>query len=182
MIPWDDGGICLIHLKFYAERPVYNRLARLVVNGIECLRAKAESQQKVVEKNELSFRVVLTPDIRVLMAKQLLIYERAVPVNPRQHRDLSVKSGADFGFAKQVNSVPLMAAEFEPACSEYAIVFAGQGKEITPVALLGVRDQENLYVDDKGAWNAKYIPAFVRRYPFVFSSDNSETLTLCVDE
>jgi hypothetical protein len=117
------------------------------------------------------------------MAKQLLIYERAVPVNPKQHRDLSIKSGADYGFAKQVNSVPLMAAEFEPACGEYAIVFAGQGKEIMPVVLLGVRDHENLYIDDKGAWNAKYVPAFVRRYPFVFSSDSSgETFTLCVDE
>jgi hypothetical protein len=117
------------------------------------------------------------------MAKQLLLYERAVPINARQHRNLSVKSGADYGFAKQVNSVPLMAAEFEPACGEYAIVFAGQDKDVMPVALLGVRDQENLYVDDKGAWNAKYVPAFVRRYPFVFSSDDkAETFTLCVDE
>jgi len=88
------------------------------------------------------------------MAKQLLIYERAVPVNPRQHGDLSVKSGADYGFAKKVNSVPLMAAEVESACGEYAIVFAGQGKEVTPVVLLGVRDHENLYIDDKGTWNA----------------------------
>jgi hypothetical protein len=96
---------------------------------------------------------------------------------------LSVKSGTDYGFAKQVNSVPLMAAEFEPACGEYAIVFAGQDKEVMPVVLLGVRDQENLYIDDKGAWNAKYIPAFVRRYPFVFSSDDDgQTFTLCVDE
>jgi hypothetical protein len=117
------------------------------------------------------------------MAKQLLIYERAVPVNPQQHGKVSVKSGADYGFAKLVNSVPLMAAEFEPASAEYAIVFTGQDKEIMPAALLGVRDQENLYVDDKGAWNAKYIPAFVRRYPFVFSSDDKgETFTLCVDE
>jgi hypothetical protein len=110
------------------------------------------------------------------MAKQLLIYERAVPVNPRQHGDLSVKSGTDYGFAKQVNSVPLMAAEFEPACGEYAIVFAGQGKDVMPVVLLGVRDQENLYIDDKGAWNAKYIPAFVRRYPFVFAGERTQYL------
>jgi hypothetical protein len=76
-----------------------------------------------------------------------------------------------------------MAAEFEPACSEYAIVFAGQGKDVMPMALLGVRDHENLYIDEKSAWNAKYIPAFVRRYPFVFSSDdNGATFTLCVDE
>jgi len=117
------------------------------------------------------------------MVKQLLLYERAVPVNQNQHRNLAVKAGADFSFARDVNSVPLLAAEFEAACSEYAIVFAGQEQEIMPCALLGVRDQENLYVDDKGAWNAKYIPAFVRRYPFVFSSaDNGETFTLCVDE
>src|SRR5260370_40891314 len=102
-------------------------------------------------------------------SKQLLIYERAVQVNPGQHKDVSIKAGVDFGFAKNVNSVPLMAAEFEPACVEYAIVFAGEEAGIMPGALLGIRDNENLYVDENGAWNAKYIPAFVRRYPFVFS-------------
>ena len=115
------------------------------------------------------------------MAKQLLIYERAVQVNARQHRDVSIKSGGDFGFAKDVNSVPLMSVEFEPACSEYAIVFSGEGPGVMPAALLGVRDNENLYVDENGVWNAKYIPAFVRRYPFVFSHSESK-FVLCVDE
>jgi hypothetical protein len=116
------------------------------------------------------------------MTKQLLIYERAVPVNPGQHRDVSIKSGKDYGFAKNVNSVPLMAAEFDLSCAEYAIVFAGEGRDIMPSALLGVRDNENLYVDENGVWNAKYIPAFVRRYPFVFSSSDGSRFTLCIDE
>jgi len=116
------------------------------------------------------------------MTKQLLIYERAVPVTPREHADVSVKAGNDYGFAKNVNSVPLMAAEFDLASAEYAIVFAGEGKDVMPVALLGVRDNENLYIEESGAWNAKYIPAFVRRYPFVFSSQTGERLTLCIDE
>jgi hypothetical protein len=117
------------------------------------------------------------------MAKQLLIYQRAVPVNQAQHINVSVKSGADYGFAKDVNSVPLMAAEFDLASGEYAIVFAGEGKQVMPAALLGIRDNENLYVDEAGAWRAKYIPAFVRRYPFVFSSGNQgATFTLCIDE
>jgi hypothetical protein len=116
------------------------------------------------------------------MTKQLLIYERAVPVTPGRHKDVSIKSGADYGFARSVNSVPLMAAEFDLACAEYAIVFAGEGAAIMPAALLGVRDNENLYVDENGAWNAKYIPAFVRRYPFVFSSKDGSRFTLCVDE
>ena len=70
------------------------------------------------------------------MAKQLLIYQRAVPVNQAQHINVSVKSGADYGFAKDVNSVPLMAAEFDLASGEYAIVFAGEGKQVMPAALL----------------------------------------------
>ncbi len=116
------------------------------------------------------------------MPKQLLIYERAVPVNPRQHKGVSIKSGTDYGFAKNVNSVPLMAVEFERACAEYAIVFAGEGTGIMPMALLGIRDNENLYLDENGGWNAKYIPAFVRRYPFVFSSPDGARFTLCLDE
>jgi hypothetical protein len=116
------------------------------------------------------------------MTKQLLIYERAVQVNPREHRDVSIKSGTDFGFAKDVNSVPLMSVEFDPACTEYAIVFAGEGAGIMPAALLGIRDNENLYVDENGAWTAKYTPAFVRRYPFVFSSADGARFTLCLDE
>jgi SapC len=116
------------------------------------------------------------------MPKQLLIYERAVQVNAARHRNTSIKTGADYGFAKSVNSVPLMTVEFEPACAEYAIVFAGEESGIMPVALLGVRDGENLYVDERGAWSAKYIPAFVRRYPFVFSSTDGLRFTLCLDE
>ena len=116
------------------------------------------------------------------MTKQLLIYERAVQVNPRQHKDVSIKAGSDFGFAKDVNSVPLMTVEFDLACAEYAIVFAGDRDGVMPAALLGVRDNENLYVDENGAWSAKYIPAFVRRYPFVFSSADGAQFTLCLDE
>ncbi len=116
------------------------------------------------------------------MTKQLLIYERATPINPNDHRDVSVKFGGDFGFARDVNSVPLMAAEFENASVEYPIVFVGDASGVMPAALLGIRDNENLYVEENGAWNAKYVPAFVRRYPFVFSTDDNQRFTLCIDE
>ncbi|AWI89181.1 multidrug transporter [Methylobacterium sp. DM1] len=120
------------------------------------------------------------------MSKQLLIYERAVPVTRQRHGAWSVKAGASFEFARSVNSVPLMVAEFSNAAAEYAIVFGGAADEIIPVALLGIRDNENLYVSESGAWSGSYVPAFLRRYPFVFSSDNANdadaTFTLCVDE
>jgi hypothetical protein len=116
------------------------------------------------------------------MPKQLLIYEKAVPVTLNKHKDVSIKAGNDYGFAKEVNSVPLLASEFDLSSVEYAIVFSGEGKDVTPAALLGIRDQENLYIDDSGTWNAKYIPAFVRRYPFIFSTQDKNTFNLCIDE
>ena len=116
------------------------------------------------------------------MATQLLIYETAVPVSAARHRDASVEVGADYAFARNVNSVPLMAVEFPHAAPEYAIVFAGVGEEVMPAVILGVRGNENLYLAH-GKWSAKYIPAFVRRYPFVFSTaDDGKTFMLCVDE
>lgn len=117
------------------------------------------------------------------MATQLLVYENAVPVSRQRHKDWSVRTGADYGFARKVNSVPLMVGEFASAAPEYPIVFAGSKDDVVPAVLLGFRDHENLYVGEDGAWGAKYIPAFLRRYPFVFASrDDGQNFTLCIDE
>ena len=117
------------------------------------------------------------------MSKTLLIYERAVPVSQARHGGSGVIAGDDFNFAKDVNSMPLLAQEFRAALREYPIVFAGAEDNIMPAVLLGFAEHENLFVEATGKWNAKYIPAFARRYPYVFSSsDDGKTLTLCIDE
>ena len=116
------------------------------------------------------------------MTTQLLIYETAVPVSSGRHGDCAVIAGTDYSFARNVNSVPLMAVEFPNAAAEYAVVFAGQDA-LMPAVILGMRGNENLYLSADGAWQAKYVPAFVRRYPFVFSTaDDGKTFMLCVDE
>ncbi len=117
------------------------------------------------------------------MTTQLLIYETAVPVSSGRHGDCSVASGSNYAFARNVNSVPLMAVEFPSAAPEYPVVFAGAQDALMPAVILGVRGNENLYLSSDGAWQAKYVPAFVRRYPFVFSTaDDGKTFMLCVDE
>ena len=52
------------------------------------------------------------------MTTQLLIYGQVEPVSNIKHRDLYVKTGNDYAFAKDVNSLPLIAAEFPAASSE----------------------------------------------------------------
>ena len=112
-----------------------------------------------------------------------MIYETAVSVSHARHGNWSLEAGTNYAFCRNVNSVPLMAAEFASAALEYAIVFGGAGDVVLPAAVLGVRTDENLYVTKEGGWQVKYIPAFVRRYPFVFSSrDDDKTFTLCIDE
>ncbi len=119
------------------------------------------------------------------MAKQLMIYEKVVPVSSLEHKDLCVESGVPYHFAREVRAVPLVAEEIPHAAREYAVVFAATDKDcgVTPFAILGAKEDENVYVTEEGEWNANYIPAFVRRYPFVFAAnDDASKYTLCIDE
>jgi hypothetical protein len=117
------------------------------------------------------------------VTKQMLYYEQVAPVSAKRHQDWALEQRADFEFAGHSNSVPLAAVEFPAAAAEYSIVFAGSEGAVSPVVILGLKADENLYLDDSNQWDAKYIPAFVRRYPFVFSkNDEASTFTLCIDE
>lgn len=117
------------------------------------------------------------------MAKQMLIYESVVPVSAQRHADVSVEATRDYGFSASVNAVPLMAVEFLAAASEYAIVFTEVGDDVLPAAVLGVRGGHNVYVADDSHWSARYIPAFIRRYPFVFANTpDGKRLAVCIDE
>ena len=73
------------------------------------------------------------------MSTQLLIYETAVPVSSGRHGKGSVEAGANYGFARGVNSIPLMAVEFLRAATEYAVVFTAFGDDVMPAVVLGVK-------------------------------------------
>lgn len=101
----------------------------------------------------------------------MLFYQKPVQLNREAHRDLRL--GAlkdDFSFASATNSIPLAATEFFDAAREYPIVFSNhEAGAPFPVTLLGARRDENLFVSKGGKWEGAYVPAFVRRYPFVLS-------------
>ena len=111
---------------------------------------------------------------------QLLFYEDVTPVSPQHHRDLCIER-VDYSFASNVNAVPLAAAEMAAAAADYPIVFAGQTGNTMPVIILGLERGKNQHVSDAGEWTTNYIPAFVQRYPFVFSQTDGGFM-LCVDE
>src|SRR5690606_10039305 len=102
--------------------------------------------------------------------------------NIEAHGKLGLKRVENpFAFAGKANLVPLTVAEISHAALSVPIIFVGDG--LQPAAVMGLRDQENLFIDSRGVADYDaYLPAFVRRYPFVFANDDkSERMILCID-
>lgn len=117
------------------------------------------------------------------MEKQLLIYSKVVPVSKAVHGSFSLKGTGDLSFAAGINSIPLTLPEVPLASAEYPVVFAGGDGRMVPVIVTGLQDGQNLVLNSENKWQGRYVPAFLRRYPFVFSKpEGSDTFTLCVDE
>ena len=102
---------------------------------------------------------------------EVFFYERPVPLNRTAHKDLRLKGVPSLKFAANVHSVPLTGVEFPAAARDVPILFAGtEMKDAGPMALLGLRQNENLFIDANGQWaSGTYVPAFVRRYPFILA-------------
>ena len=116
------------------------------------------------------------------MEKQLLIYGDVKPVTLSEHGEFSLKGTGSLDFAAKVNSVPLTLPEIPMIAHELPVVFTG-GDAMVPAVIMGMRDGENLVINAEGKWQGRYVPAFLRRYPFVFSkAPESDRFTLCVDE
>lgn len=117
------------------------------------------------------------------MTKQLMFYEKVAPISLERHKSWSLTQGTDYSFAADSNAAPLMCAEFATAATELPIVFGKGDSGYAPVVVLGIEQGKSLLVDGKGQWKGKYVPAFLRRYPFVFAAgEDGQTFTLCLDE
>ncbi len=116
------------------------------------------------------------------LAGNVLFYGQPEPLSVEQHGKLGVKALAKpYAFVAQTHIVPLTVTEFAPAALSYPVIFVGEARQ--PVAVMGLRPGENLYVSEQGDFRPEaYIPAYVRRYPFVFANDEvQKRLILCID-
>lgn len=114
-----------------------------------------------------------------------LFYKKVVPLNKEHHKNLYIEPVEGFAFASDTNSLYMAAVEFPRAAREYPIVFGRDAEDnVFPVVLLGLKKNQNLYVTKKGEWKASYIPAYVRRYPFILATPGgaNNQFAVCVDE
>lgn len=110
-------------------------------------------------------------------------YRKPIPLDAALHARTGISNQINFGFARETNAILLTGSEFSVAARTYPIAFSS-GSQPVPFAVVGLRERENLFVDATGKWREDtYIPAYVRRYPFIFSEvPNSTQFLLCLDE
>jgi hypothetical protein len=115
--------------------------------------------------------------------RQPLLFKRLEPIDPARHAGLKLdRANRNYRFAAGVNAVPLTMQEFAAAAGHYPIVFS-DGPEPVPLAVLGYRPGENLFVEPDGSWTPGFhIPWYVRCYPFaVLPGREPGSLVPCLD-
>lgn len=112
-----------------------------------------------------------------------LFYKDLVPLSSVDHADYHARALDTAAFLVNQHAVPLTSDEFVSASRYFPIVFSS-GDNPVPLALMGLNEGVNIFVDDQGKLlNPVYVPAYIRRYPFLLArlSPNSEDLSLCFD-
>jgi len=112
----------------------------------------------------------------------VLLYGKPEPLSIELHGDLGlVKTPRPFGYATAAHAVPLQVTEFGPASLTYPIIFGGE--ELAPLAIMSIRPNENLFISDQGEFEiGSYVPAFIRRWPFVLANnEEQQKMIVCID-
>ena len=81
------------------------------------------------------------------------------------------------------HALPVTIDEFPSAARNYPIVFSS-GENAVPLILMGLNEGVNTFMGEDGRFNQPaYIPAYVRRYPFLLAklTPEAEELSLCFD-
>lgn len=110
------------------------------------------------------------------------IFQNIEPLDRNRHRLLRLNTTSGFAHVRDTNSAVVLGPEFYDLAREYPIVFVeAEPGQFAPIAALGVEDGRNLFVDEAGRWNAQYIPASVRRYPFTAGRTGENEFSVCID-
>ena len=113
-----------------------------------------------------------------------LFYNSIEPINLDQHGKMKVRAITSLPELGRTHAVPLTVDEFALVQRHYPIVFSVGGQPV-PIALMGLNEGVNVFLDETGRSidQTLYIPAYLRRYPFLLAKlrPESDELSLCYD-
>jgi hypothetical protein len=113
---------------------------------------------------------------------KMFLYEKPELLNKEQHGSMGfTPAERPFDFVRNVRALPLTMSEFASAQRYFPIIFSNAENPV-PLAIFGIEDEENLFVDDDGNWDKMcYAPTYLRCHPFAFASEEDGRMAVVVD-
>lgn len=98
------------------------------------------------------------------------------PLNVEQHKNLGYEEKYSAEYGHQVGAVMILPNEFAKVQREYPILFRKDSDtgRFFPVALLGLAENENLFLDESSTWSTRYIPHAMKQGPFIIGLQQQE--------
>ena len=113
-----------------------------------------------------------------------IFYSALEAINLEQHGKMKVRGVTSMPEMGRTHAVPLTVDEFMLVQRHFPIVFSVGGSPV-PIALMGLNEGVNVFLDQDGRSIDQniYIPAYLRRYPFLLARlrPDSDELSLCFD-
>jgi hypothetical protein len=111
-----------------------------------------------------------------------LFYRNIVPLNRETHRALRLKPlSRPLEYARLANMVPALIDEFVAATHEIPIAFLPGTAQPAAVFITGLKPGRNAFITESGRWDGSYVPAYLRRYPFIIGDVVDAEPILCID-
>ena len=109
-----------------------------------------------------------------------LFFSEPVVITIEQHENGRFRRGRLMPQFQETRFIPLVLADIPEAAKRYPIVLTRDAHPM-PVAMVGL-ERRNYFIDAAGQWaKGCYVPAYVRKYPFVFAKAEPDELVLCID-
>ncbi len=118
-----------------------------------------------------------------MSAAKPLFYKNVVPLDVKRHANLRIGPTAQpLEYARQANVIPALVDEFELAMADLPIAFLPGADLPSAVFVTGAAPGTNAFISDDGLWTGAYIPAYLRRYPFIIGDVADGQSLLCIDD
>jgi len=112
-----------------------------------------------------------------------LFYKDLIPISSQEHGAWRFRTAETASFVRGEHAIPITIDEFSITQRFYPIIFSA-GDTPVPLALMGLNEGVNTFFDDEGKMiQEAYLPAYIRRYPYLLAKLRPDTdeLSLCID-
>jgi len=93
-----------------------------------------------------------------------------IALNHKEHGKLGWVKPENYSFASKETSIGLTFYELHKAMMTFPIAFLKSNDTFSAIAIVGISNEENLFIDDSGNWLLGYIPVILRTYPIALVS------------